>query len=88
MKYVKVEWCENFIRSQFSNRHHPFAGEPDAGIEVNYFWEKALEAGLWEPGVYDGPMSKALEKLVVVESIHNDDGKFLYKVFRLNREVI
>ena len=83
MKYIKVEWCENFIRAAFGPKHHPFAGKPDAGIECNCFWKMAQRAGLWEPGIYGGPMSQALEKLTVVESIHNDEGTFLYNVFRL-----
>ena len=82
MKQVKVEWCEGFIRAAFG-KHHPFAGQPDAGIEVNYFWKLAQAAGLWEPGIYDGPMTKALEKLTIVESVHNDEGDFLFNVFRL-----
>lgn len=83
MKYVKVEWCENFILAAFGPKHHAFAGEPDAGIEVNCFWKKAQAAGLWEPGVYGGPMSQALEKLTVVESVHDDEGNFMFNVFRL-----
>ena len=83
MKQVKVEWCENFIKAAFGPKHHPFAGKPDAGIEANYFWKMAQKAGLWEPGIYGGPMSQALEKLTTVESILDDDGKFLYNVFKL-----
>jgi len=83
MKQVKVEWCENFIRAAFGTKHHLFAGKPSAGIEVNCFWKKAQAAGLWELGIYGGPMSQALEKLTVVESIHNEEGDFLYNVFRL-----
>ena len=83
MKEIKVEWCENFIRAAFGPKHHPFAGKPTAGIEVNCFWKKAQAAGLWEPSIYDGPMSQALEKLTVVESVCNDEGDFLYNIFRL-----
>lgn len=82
MKEVKIEWCENFIRAAFG-KHHPFAGKPEAGIEVGLFWEKARKAGLWEPGIYNGPMSKALEKLTVVVSVHNENGEWLYNAFRL-----
>lgn len=85
MKEVKVEWCENFIRAAFGPKHHAFAGSPGAGIEVNCFWKMAEAAGLWEPGIYGGPMSNALENLTVVDSIHNDDGDYLYDVFRLAR---
>lgn len=85
MKHVNVEWCENFIRAAFGPKHHAFAGNPDAGIEINCFWKMAQAAGLWEPGIYGGPMSDALEKLTVVESITTDEGKFLYNVFKLAR---
>lgn len=83
MKQVKIEWCENFIRAAFGPKHHAYAGKAEAGIEVNCFWKMAQDAGLWEPGIYGGPMSEALEKLTVVESINTDDGKFLFNVFRL-----
>ena len=85
MKEVKVEWCENFIRAAFGPKHHAFAGRPNAGIEVNCFWKMAEAAGLLEPGIYGGPISKAIENLTVVESIRNDDGDYLYDVFRLAR---
>ena len=82
MKNVKIEWCENFIKAAFG-KHHAFSGRPDAGIEINYFWKMAHAAGLWEPGIYDGPMTRALEKLVTVETIHGDNGEAIYNVFRL-----
>ena len=83
MKEIKVEWCENFIRAAFGPKHHPFSGKQDAGIEVNFFWKMAQAAGLWEPEIYNGPMTKALEKLTVVKSVQDDKGNFLYNVFRL-----
>ncbi len=83
MKEIKVEWCENFIRAAFGPKHHAFAGKPDAGIEVNCFWESAEASGLWERGTYGSPMSEALEKLVKVESVLNDNGDYCYTVFRL-----
>lgn len=83
MKNVKVEWCENFIRAAFGAKHHHFSGNPAAGIEVNCFWKLAHASGLWEPGIYGGPMSQALENLTVINSVCDDNGKFLYNVFRL-----
>lgn len=83
MKKIKVEWCENFILAAFGPRHHAFAGKPTAGIEVNLFWKMAEAAGLWEPGVYGGPMSEALGNLTVVDSVTDANGEFLYNVFRL-----
>ena len=69
MKEIKVEWCENFIR-------------PNAGIEINCFWDMAERSGLWVRGTYDSPMSQALENLVEVEAVSHD-GEFCYHVFKL-----
>ena len=81
MKQVKVEWCENFIRAQFT-KHHAFPG-PNAGIEVNCFWKMAEKSGLWERGTYGSPMTEALVNLTVVDSVHDDEGNVLFNVFRL-----
>ena len=81
MKQVKVEWCENFIRAQFT-KHHAFPG-PNAGIEINCFWKMAEKSGLWERGSYGSPMIKALGNLTVVDSVHDDEGNVLFNVFRL-----
>ena len=81
MKHVKVEWCENFIRAQFT-KHHAFPG-PNAGIEINCFWKMAEKSGLWERGTYGSPMSEALGNLTVVDSVHDDEGNVLFNVFRL-----
>lgn len=77
-KEIKVEWCENWIRSIFAK--HPF---PGGGFSVNCFWDKAEKAGLWERGTYGSPMSQALENLCKVETVHNDEGEFLYHVIKL-----
>jgi len=71
-KEIKVEWCENFIKSVFEKI--PFE---NGGIEINLFWDKAEKTGLWVRGTYGSPMSKALEKLVKVEILSD------YTVFRL-----
>ena len=81
MKDVKVEWCENFIRARFT-KHHAFPG-PNAGIEVGCFWKMAEASGLWERGTYGTPMSEALANLTKVETNHDDDGNFLYDIFKL-----
>lgn len=78
MKNIKVEWCENFIRSVFGKI--PFES---GGIEVNCFWDKAERSGLWERGTYGTPMSEALQKLTKVEIISDESGNYLYSVFRL-----
>lgn len=78
MKEIKVEWCKNFIKSVFEKI--PFE---NGGIEVNLFWEKAEASGLWERGIYGTPMSEALTELTRVEIIQDEDGNFLYSVFRL-----
>ena len=71
-KEIKVEWCENFIKSVFEKI--PFE---NGGIEINLFWDKAEKSGLWVRGTYGSPISKALEKLVKVEILSD------YTVFRL-----
>lgn len=71
-KEIKVEWCENFIKSVFEKI--PFE---NGGIEINLFWDKAEKSGLWVRGTYGSPMSKALKKLVKVEILSD------YTVFRL-----
>lgn len=81
MKNVKIEWCENFIRALFK-KHHPHPG-PNAGIEVNVFWKKAEDSGLWERGTYGSPMSVALSNIAKVETILDGDGNYSYTVFKL-----
>lgn len=81
MKNVKVEWCENFIKAQFT-KHHPFRG-PNAGIEVGLFWKLAEASGLWERGTYGTPMSEALDNLVKIEDVLDDNGYCIYSVFKL-----
>ena len=78
MKKIKIEWCENFIKATFK-KHVPENG----GIEVNCFWGMAEKSGLWIRGTYGTPMSEALEKLTKVETVSDENGNFLYNVFRL-----
>ena len=80
MKEIKVEWCENWIKAQFEKL--PFE---NGGIYTGLFWDKAEKAGLWVRGTYGSPMSTALENLTRVETIHDDNGNFLYNVFKLKR---
>lgn len=79
MKNVKIEWCENFIKSVFK-KHVPFE---NGGIETGCFWSMAERSGLWERGTYGTPMSSALEKLTNVDIVSDDSGAYLYSVFRL-----
>lgn len=78
---IRVEWCENFIRSVFARI--PFE---DPGIEVNLFWDKAEKSGLWVRGTYGTPMSEALGKLTRVVSVQDAEGNFCYNVFKLARK--
>ncbi len=78
MNEITVERCEAFIRGAFADHRCK-------GIEVNFFWKMAEAAGLWEPGIYGGPMSKALENIATIDTVHNDAGSFLYNVFRLGQ---
>lgn len=77
MKDIKIEWCEDFIKSVFENI--PFE---NGGIEINLFWTKAEKSGLWERGTYGTPMSQALEKLARVEIVLDREGNYLYSVFK------
>ena len=78
MKNIKVEWCKNFIKAVF-RKHVPEGG----GIYTGCFWDMAEKSGLWERGTYGTPMSKALEELVKVETISDENGNYLYTIFRL-----
>lgn len=81
MEKIEVEWCENFIKAQFT-KHHGRPG-PNAGIEVNCFWRKAEASGLWERGTYGSPMSVALSNLCKVETVTDENGGYGYTVFRM-----
>lgn len=81
-KEIKVEWCEEFIKSRFSAKHHAYAGK-GAGIEVGFFWRLAEESGLWERGTYGSPMSEALSNLTEVDSVLDENGCCAYNVFRM-----
>ena len=78
MRNIKVEWCENFIKEVF--KKIPFE---NGGIEVNAFWKEAEQSGLWARGTYGTPMSEALEKLTRTEIVSDNNGNYLYSVFRL-----
>lgn len=75
-KVIKVEWCENFIKSVFKKHKCK-------GIYTGLFWDLAEKSGLWERGTYGTPMSEALSKLTKVEIITDDYGNYIYAVFRL-----
>lgn len=77
-KTIKVEWCENWIKSQFE-KLPSFAN----GFERNHFFDMAEKAGLWVRGSYGSPMSIALGKMTIVESVCNENGDFMYHVFKL-----
>lgn len=78
MKNIKIEWCENFIKAVLK-KHVPEGG----GIYTECFWDMAEKSGLWERGTYGTPMSEALQKLTKVETVLDEEGKYLYTVFRL-----
>lgn len=78
MKEIKVEWCENFIKSFFRKMIYE-----NGGIETNCFWDEAEKSGLWERGTYGTPMSDAIEKLAKVETVLNEEGNYLFSVFKL-----
>mgnify|MGYP006891719616 CR=1 FL=1 len=78
MKEIKIEWCENFIKSVFEKI--PFE---NGGIEVNYFWKIAEASGLWERETYGYPMSQALENLTKIEIKSDVNNNYLYTIFKL-----
>lgn len=78
MKKIKVEWCENWIKAQFKKL--PFE---NGGIYTGLFWDMAEKSGLWVRGTYGTPMSEALNKLTKVETIRDNQGNYLYDVFKL-----
>ena len=79
MKEIKIEWCENFIKSAFEKI--PFE---NGGIETNCFWNMAEKSGLWERGTYgSSPMSEAMEKLSKVETVLDEEGNYLFMAFKL-----
>lgn len=78
MKDLKIEWCENFIKSVF--KKHVLKG---GSIETGCFWNMAERSGLWERGTYGAPMSQALEKLVTVNTITDDSKNYLYSTFSI-----
>lgn len=75
-KKIKVEWCENFIKSQFKKYK---------GIERNCFFKMAAESGLYKLGTYGSPMSEALGNLTEIKTVHNDNNEFLYHAFYLKK---
>ena len=77
-KNIKVEWCENFIKSIFEK----LSGSAK-GIEINCFFEMAEKSGLYAKDTYGSPMSKALENLTEVKTIQDDNGNYLYTIFCL-----
>ena len=79
-KEIKVEWCENFIKSKFKKL-------PDFayGFETNCFFMMAAETGLYTQGTYDSPMSQALEKLTTVETVQDTDGNDAFLAFLLKQ---
>ena len=77
-KVIKVEWCEKWIKSQFE-KLPSFAN----GFETNHFFDMAEKAGLWVRGTYGSPMSIALGEMTIVETVHDENGNFMYHAFRL-----
>ena len=77
-KTIKVEWCENWIKSKFE-KLPSFAN----GFECSHFFDMAEAAGVWVRGTYGSPMSEALEKLTFVDIVCDEDGNFKYHAFRL-----
>lgn len=84
-KEIKVEWCENWIKSLF--KKHTIEGKPINGIYTGLFWELAEKSGLWIRGTYGSAMSEAVKKLTDFEMITDSNGSLLYNVFKLKKAV-
>lgn len=84
-KVIKVEWCENWIKALFVKKFPKSIFPKGGGIYTGLFWELAEKSGLWIRGTYGSPMSESLEKLTEVETITDDNGNFLYNVFKLKK---
>lgn len=78
MKNIKIEWCKNFIKAFFEK--HVVKG---GGVYTGCFWDAAEKSGLWVRGTYGTPMSQALGELTTVETVSDENEKFLYNVFKL-----
>lgn len=72
----KVEYCENFIKAQFTDHDCK-------GIYTDLMFDLAEKAGLYIKGVYGSVFSQALENTVNVESRSESDGNYTYSVFTL-----
>lgn len=77
-KEMYVELCKNFIKELFAEKC-----TNGGGIESECFWKIAEESGLWVRGTYGTAMSDALNELAIVETVNNDNGEYLYTVFKL-----
>ena len=75
-KMIKVEWCENFIRSYFKKNSC-------RGVYCNLMFDEAEKAGLYVRGTYGSAFSQALENITKVEDTYNTDGSYAYSTFVL-----
>lgn len=73
-----VELCKDFIKEFFCG-----AFCKNGGVESGCFWNEAEKSGLWVRGTFGTAMSKALEEIAFVETVSDENGNFLYNVFKL-----
>lgn len=78
-KIVKIEWCENFIRSFFKKHNCK-------GVYCKLMFDEAEKAGLYVKGTYGSTFSEALSKLTKVVTNFDVDGKYAYSSFELIEE--
>lgn len=76
MKSIKIEWCENFIRSYFGKHQCK-------GVYTELMFEAAEKAGLYEKNTFGSAFSQALENVTTIDTIYNANGDYAYSVFRL-----
>lgn len=76
MRTIKVEWCENFIRSYFFKHQCK-------GVYTKLMFEAAEKAGLYEKNTFGSAFSQALENVTTVDNIYDTNGDYAFSVFRL-----
>ncbi len=73
----KIE-CMQFILKIFAERV-----PENGGIYTGCFWDMAEKSGLWERGTYGTPMSEALSILTTLEDKTDENGHYIYSIFKL-----
>lgn len=71
-----IKASENYIKA-FFKKHDC------RGVYTECLFEDAARRGLYVPGTYGSPFSQALANVTEVEAIHDDNGEYIYSIFKL-----